>query len=598
MAGIAIKDAPLVEKLKLEDKFPVSDGSFEPRAANFQQVKDLIGGGDVTKEELALKQDRIDDLDAIRKGASRGMTAIQEHQDISGKQDVIKDLDEIRQGARKGSTALQEHQDISGKADKDSLSKVAFSGSYNDLKNKPSIPSKVSELENDEGYLKHHQDLSGYATKGDLSDGLGKKQDVVTDLASIREGASKGATALQSVPSEYVTESELVGKGYATVSSVNAALGDKVDKVSGKQLSTEDFTAALKQKLEGLNNYDDTEVRELITKLRGDFDTLLNGDTSTAIDTFNNIVAFLEGIEDTQSLKSILAAIELQIAEVNSKIPTKTSQLTNDSGFLTEHQDLSSYLTKKDAASTYLGINATAKFAEKATQATKAVQDAAGRNFTTTYATKAELNKKQDTISDLETIRSGAAKGATALQEHQDISHLATKEEIPSQSAILEAVYPVGSIYMSMVETNPSVLFGFGTWEQVKGRFLLGADSSFKVGDTGGESSVTLTKEQTPAHTHTRGTMEIYGALTERPCTTSVEILNSKPDGAFVSTMKGDTPQWGVTVVTEGQSTHTNNLHEFRASRNWTGETSSVGSGAAHNNMPPYLVVYIWKRTA
>lgn len=49
----------------------------------------------------------------------------------------------------------------------------------------------------------------------------------------------------------------------------------------------------------------------------------------------------MEDIEDTQSLKSILAAIELQIAEVNGKIPTKTSQLTNDSGFLTEHQDIS-----------------------------------------------------------------------------------------------------------------------------------------------------------------------------------------------------------------------------------------------------------------
>ena len=169
-------------------------------------------------------------------------------------------------------------------------------------------------------------------------------------------------------------------------------------------------------------------------------------------------------------------------------------------------------------------------------------------------------------------------------------------DSVETKENILKAVYPVGSIYMSMAETNPSVLFGFGTWEQVKGRFLLGAANSLKAGDIGGEATVTLTKAQTPAHTHTRGTMEIYGALTERPCSSSAEILNSKANGAFKSTMNGDDLQWGVTVQTSGSSTHKNNLHEFIASRNWTGETSSVGGGAAHNNMPPYLVVYIWKR--
>lgn len=167
---------------------------------------------------------------------------------------------------------------------------------------------------------------------------------------------------------------------------------------------------------------------------------------------------------------------------------------------------------------------------------------------------------------------------------------------IESKTSVLQAVYPVGAVYISTVSTNPSTLFGFGTWEQVKDRFLLASGDDYNAGATGGEATVTLTKAQTPAHTHTRGTMEIYGALTERPCTSSVEILNSKPNGAFVSTMQGDTTQWGVTVVTQGQSNHKNNLHEFIASKNWTGETSSVGSGEPHNNLPPYLVVYIWKR--
>lgn len=536
-------------------------------------------------------------------------TALQEHQDISHlatkdelsdgldkKQDIIEDLESIRENASKGATALQ------------------------------SVPSEFvteSELEK-KGYLTQHQSIEHLATKEEL----GSKQDVIEDLESIREGASKGQTALQSIPEEYVTEQELQGKGfltgipseYITEDELNEKgyltehqslahlatkieLDGKVDKIIGKQLSTEDFTTLLKEKLESLKNYDDAELVSRIDAIQETIDTLFSKDASSAIESFNEIIAFLEGIEDSESLDNIIAFIEQQIADVARVIPTKVSELDNDEGYLTEHQDVSgkldkteaasTYLTKADAQTTYLGINSKAKSAEladKATQATRATQDAAGRNLTVTYATKAELNDKQGTISDLATIRSGAALGATALQS------------VPSEYSptldVLKAVYPVGAIYISTVSTSPQTLFGFGTWERIQDRFLLSAGSSYGAGSTGGEATHKLTKNETPAHTHTRGTMEIYGALTERPCSSSAEILNSKADGAFKSTMKGDDLQWGVAVQTSGQSNHKNNLHEFIASRNWTGETSSVGGGAAHNNMPPYLAVYMWKRTA
>lgn len=93
-----------------------------------------------------------------------------------------------------------------------------------------------------------------------------------------------------------------------------SAWNNKVDKVDGKQLSTEDFTTLLKQKLEGLSNYDDTEIQEAVSKLRTDLDTLVSGDTTTAINTFNEVIAFLDGIQDTQDLSSIIASIEQQIA--------------------------------------------------------------------------------------------------------------------------------------------------------------------------------------------------------------------------------------------------------------------------------------------
>lgn len=104
--------------------------------------------------------------------------------------------------------------------------------------------------------------------------------------------------------------------GYATKEELNG----KVDKVEGKQLSTEDFTTLLKQKLEGLSNYDDTEIQEAVSKLRTDLDTLVSGDTTTAIKTFNEIIAFLDGISDTEDLASIIASIEQQIAAKQGKI--------------------------------------------------------------------------------------------------------------------------------------------------------------------------------------------------------------------------------------------------------------------------------------
>lgn len=104
--------------------------------------------------------------------------------------------------------------------------------------------------------------------------------------------------------------------GYAT----KAELANKVDKVNGKQLSTEDFTTLLKQKLEGLQNYDDTEVQQAVSKLRTDLDTLVSGDTTSAIKTFNEVIAFLEGVSDTEDLEGIIASIEQQIAGKQDKI--------------------------------------------------------------------------------------------------------------------------------------------------------------------------------------------------------------------------------------------------------------------------------------
>lgn len=148
------------------------------------------------------------------------------------------------------------------------------------------------------------------------------------------------------------------------------ALVDYVKKVEGKGLSTNDFTNELKEKLEGITPYDPSELETEIGKLETALNTLVSGNASNAIESFNEIIAFLKNVSDTESLSGIIAGINARIAEVESKIPTKVSELTNDKGYLTEHQDLS-HLATNDKVNE---INA------KATQALNKATEV-GENF-------------------------------------------------------------------------------------------------------------------------------------------------------------------------------------------------------------------------
>ena len=156
-------------------------------------------------------------------------------------------------------------------------------------------------------------------------------------------------------------------------------------------------------------------------------------------------------------------------------------------------------------------------------------------------------------------------------------------------SDLIDLIYPVGSIYMSKNDISPETFLG-GTWEKIEEKFLLSSSSSYPVGSTGGEATHTLSVEETPAHTHTRGTMEISGKVhAGYPGVAWGHIHDAS--GAF---NRIDTQSNVYSTGTANQTNMTG--FDFYASRSWTGETSSVGSGQAHNNMPPYLVVHMWER--
>ncbi len=133
--------------------------------------------------------------------------------------------------------------------------------------------------------------------------------------------------------------------------------------------------------------------------------------------------------------------------------------------------------------------------------------------------------------------------------------------------------YPVGSVYISFNSTNPSTFFG-GTWERIKGRFLLSADDeTYKINNTGGEATHKLSVGELPNHNHK--------TTTDLGCNGLVLKWDNKSSGGTY---------WGAPLG-EG------NYMSSGAYALNTLYTTGTGSNQAHNNMPPYIVVYMWKRT-
>ena len=136
------------------------------------------------------------------------------------------------------------------------------------------------------------------------------------------------------------------------------------------------------------------------------------------------------------------------------------------------------------------------------------------------------------------------------------------------EKLLLNYCHPVGSLYISEKSTDPATIFG-GTWERIKDKFILAAGDSYSAGSTGGEASHALTQAELPDF--------------EIPYKTNYGINNDN----YTSTAEGDS-------APKIQAAHKNAFYSTEV----TGNVHLGGSGAAHNNMPPYLTMYAWKRTA
>ena len=180
-----------------------------------------------------------------------------------------------------------------------------------------------------------------------------------------------------------------------------------------------------------------------------------------------------------------------------------------------------------------------------------------------------EFQTKADASSLSTVATSGAYSDLTGTPNLATVAtsgsyaDLSNKPSIPTNTSIIDLIYPVGSYYWNSNSTSPAILFGVGTWTQITNQFVFAAGGDYASGDTGGEVDHLLTIQEMPSHDHrciTDESLNVYGGPLESDV---------------------------------GPASGHGYAYPFYYSF-----TGTKGGNRSHNNMPPYIVAYCWRRDA
>lgn len=168
---------------------------------------------------------------------------------------------------------------------------------------------------------------------------------------------------------------------------------------------------------------------------------------------------------------------------------------------------------------------------------------------------QSDLQLEFQTKADVSSLSTVATSGS-----YDDLSN---KPSIPTNTSIIDLIYPVGSYYWNSNSTSPATLFGVGTWTQITNQFIFAAGGDYASGDTGGEVDHLLTIQEMPSHDH--------------------RCIMDQSFYAYGGPMESN----------EGPASGHGYAYPFYYSF-----TGTKGGSRSHNNMPPYIVAYCWRRDA
>lgn len=156
------------------------------------------------------------------------------------------------------------------------------------------------------------------------------------------------------------------------------------------------------------------------------------------------------------------------------------------------------------------------------------------------------------------------------------LSKIDSKNSIVDLQTLIDIVHPVGSYYWSSDPTSPNELFNRGgvttNWTQITDRFVLAAGKANMVGSTGGEATHKLTLDEMPSHSHSFGSSEYVPSSNKR------DIVNVYEENRV------------------GSSYRVPGISNIGAGWRYVSGTTRGGGNIPHNNMPPYIVAYCWRR--
>lgn len=330
--------------------------------------------------------------------------------------------------------------------------------------------------------------------------------------------------------------------------------------------------------LSRVNNFE----KELILHLQGSYSSLLIGNTS-----YNSIIISYKGQNITNSVVAIDDA-----STIEGTLPITSKNQGDNTSFVYTFNDKRFYKGDEQTDDNIISIDPSQiwKFVFTITDNLSSFpRDATIEQGSPIMAVVDNGMVGINMVPDVEDTSVKLQVNGDISSVKEDGTSVKFLELVEIVENLWQRFYPVGSIYMSVENTNPSTFIG-GTWVAWgAGRVPVGVntgDSNFNtVEKTGGASTHTLTEAQMPAHTHTvSGTAASNGAHRHRA---GYKRQDNYGSGALDAMHWSDYSDGSVSTSTDGAHTHT-----------VSGTAASKGSGKAHNNLQPYITCYMWKRTA